>query len=326
MFLVDTSGTSVGRKHGHYPPLVTRAKTSRSAAKTEAHHNRYLYRTAATCPWYHISKQLTWWRPSYDLAVRQRRETSRIAMRSSADDHSAPVSGASDQQDQAEYQSVRVTASTPSKAFFFDIMGTLVRDPFFEDMYRHFGFATHADFIAAKHPETWIRFERGEVSATELARLFFRPRQTLSPALARYAKFDPDRFESYLRDSYAFLDEGMESLLAWLASKRPRYTVHAFSNYPRYYRLIEEKLNLSRYLHWTAVSCEIGVRKPAPEAYIEAARRAGVPLSHCVLIDDQQRNVEGARKAGFGAAILFPGTSASLWPQLRALLDDQDAL
>ncbi|KAF6002794.1 hypothetical protein F1559_003652 [Cyanidiococcus yangmingshanensis] len=239
-------------------------------------------------------------------------------MRSSADDHSAPVSGASDQQDQAEYQSMRVAASTPSKAFFFDIMGTLVRDPFFEDMYRHFGFATHADFIAAKHPETWIRFERGEVSATELARLFFRPRQTLSPALARYAKFDPDRFESYLRDSYAFLDEGMESLLAWLASKRPRYTVHAFSNYPRYYRLIEEKLNLSRYLQWTAVSCEIGVRKPAPEAYIEAARRAGVPLSHCVLIDDQQRNIEGARKAGFGAAILFPGTSASLWPQLRA--------
>jgi FMN phosphatase YigB (HAD superfamily) len=221
------------------------------------------------------------------------------------------------QQRKAKRNHLVAAASIQPKALFFDIMGTLVRDPFFDDMYQHFGFATHGDFIVAKHPETWIRFERGEISVAELASVFFRPQEELAPALAQYAHFDTERFESYLRESYAFIDEEMESLLAWIASKRPRYSIHAFSNYPCYYKLIEEKLVLSRYLSWTAVSCETGMRKPDCEAYLEAARRADVPPAQCVLIDDQPRNIEGARKAGFGAAILFPGSSAALRSRLE---------
>lgn len=45
----------------------------------------------------------------------------------------------------------------------------------------------------------------------------------------------------------------MEPLLARLAAAG--VPMHAFSNYPAWWRLIEGKLGLSRYLEWTFVSC-----------------------------------------------------------------------
>jgi hypothetical protein len=53
--------------------------------------------------------------------------------------------------------------------------------------------------------------------------------------------------------NYRYLD-GMEELLQRLAAGGAH--MHAFSNYPEWYRLIEGKLQLSRYLEWTFVSCQ----------------------------------------------------------------------
>lgn len=52
---------------------------------------------------------------------------------------------------------------------------------------------------------------------------------------------------------YRYLD-GMEGLLQRLATGGAE--VHAFSNYPAWWQLIEGKLELSRYLRWTFVSCQ----------------------------------------------------------------------
>lgn len=43
------------------------------------------------------------------------------------------------------------------------LQDTLVYDPFFEHMGPHFGM-TFKELLAAKHPTTWLEFERGEVS------------------------------------------------------------------------------------------------------------------------------------------------------------------
>lgn len=51
---------------------------------------------------------------------------------------------------------------------------------------------------------------------------------------------------------YNYID-GMQPLLARLNAAG--FTLHAMSNYPVWYRLIEDKLQLSRYLHWTFLSC-----------------------------------------------------------------------
>ena len=44
-----------------------------------------------------------------------------------------------------------------------------------------------------------------------------------------------------------------------------------------------------------------GILKPDARAYQQVADALGVPLAECVFVDDQQRNVEGALKAGMQA-------------------------
>ncbi|MGE5224726.1 MAG: HAD family hydrolase, partial [Omnitrophica WOR_2 bacterium] len=53
------------------------------------------------------------------------------------------------------------------------------------------------------------------------------------------------------------------------------------------------------------LSSVFGYRKPDPFIYVEAARRAGVDPACCVYVgDNPKRDVEGARRAGFGMVIL----------------------
>ncbi|MFC5829633.1 HAD family hydrolase [Nonomuraea insulae] len=66
-------------------------------------------------------------------------------------------------------------------------------------------------------------------------------------------------------------------------------------------------------------SAQVGCRKPDPEIYALAARRAGVPAAQCVLIDDLAKNCEGARDAGW-QAIQFGDTAVAI-EELDALLD-----
>lgn len=60
--------------------------------------------------------------------------------------------------------------------------------------------------------------------------------------------------------------------------------------------------------HFDAIvgSADIGVAKPAAEAYRAAARRLGVEAEACLFVDDRAENVEGARAVGMQAH-LFGG-------------------
>jgi FMN phosphatase YigB (HAD superfamily) len=46
------------------------------------------------------------------------------------------------------------------------------------------------------------------------------------------------------------------------------------------------------------LSNEVGVRKPEPEIYRYAARRAGCDVANCVFVDDRASNVESAVAVG----------------------------
>jgi FMN hydrolase / 5-amino-6-(5-phospho-D-ribitylamino)uracil phosphatase len=54
-------------------------------------------------------------------------------------------------------------------------------------------------------------------------------------------------------EQYNYLP-GMETLLQHLSAAG--HEMHTVSNYPIWYRWIEEKLKLSHFLPWTFVSCE----------------------------------------------------------------------
>lgn len=66
-----------------------------------------------------------------------------------------------------------------------------------------------------------------------------------------------------------------------------------------------EQDQLAGYFKTVVLSSKLGIKKPNPEIYWEAARRIGVEPAHCVYVgDNPKRDVVGTRRAGFGMSIL----------------------
>ena len=64
--------------------------------------------------------------------------------------------------------------------------------------------------------------------------------------------------------------------------------------------------DFASYFKVVVLSSVLGIRKPAPEIYLEAARRAGVEPVRCAYVGDNlKRDVTGARAAGFGSVIIM---------------------
>jgi HAD superfamily hydrolase (TIGR01509 family) len=151
-------------------------------------------------------------------------------------------------------------------------------------------------YLAAKEPGTWIAFETARLSEADFLATMFRDRRPVDgPAL-----------RAFLSQSYRWV-EGMEAVLQDLLSAGAE--LHAMSNYPVWYHLIEDELGLSRYLHWSFVSWDEGLRKPDRRAFVRAEARMGASPGRILFVDDQMKNVEAAREAGWGA-VHFRSASA----------------
>jgi HAD superfamily hydrolase (TIGR01509 family) len=96
--------------------------------------------------------------------------------------------------------------------------------------------------------------------------------------------------------------------------------MHALSNYPLWFRVIEDRLRLSRFLAWSFVSCLTGVRKPSAEAYLGATRTLQRDPATCLFIDDTRANCQAAEAVGM-PAIQFVDTTL-----LRSQLRDRGLL
>jgi HAD superfamily hydrolase (TIGR01509 family) len=182
----------------------------------------------------------------------------------------------------------------------FDVMDTLVEEPFWRAMPAFFGL-TLEELLAVKHPTAWVEFELGQIEEQEFLARFFRDGRA----------FDRAAFLAAVHGAYRWLD-GMEALLGELG--RAGFALHALSNYPRWYQAIEARLGLGRYLAWSFVSCDTGLRKPDPESFLQAARQLGLAPGECLLVDDREENCAAARALGL-QALPFRGAA-----ELRAEL------
>lgn len=176
---------------------------------------------------------------------------------------------------------------TGPPVLLFDVMDTLVAEPFFDRVPGFFGM-TLQQLLDAKDPAAWIDFEHGRIDEATFYERFFEDRRPL----------DGPGLKAFMVDCYAWLD-GMEALLAELSAAG--HVIHALSNYSPWYRLIDEKLGLSRYLEWSFVSCDTGRWKPQAEAFRHAAATLQRPPAECLFIDDREVNVEAARREGMVA-------------------------
>lgn len=178
----------------------------------------------------------------------------------------------------------------------WDVMSTLVTEPFLETMPAFFGLSLD-QLLAVKDPTAWIDFEHGRIDeATYLSR-FFRDGRPV----------DGEGLKRAMQGAYDYMP-GVRALLTELSGAG--YPMHALSNYSPWYALIEEKLELSRFLSWRFVSCETGLRKPDADAYRNAARTLEVDPGACVFVDDREVNVAAARAVGMQAILRTPDIDA----------------
>lgn len=184
-------------------------------------------------------------------------------------------------------------ADDPPKALLLDVMSTLVHDPFYDVMPEFFGM-TFDELMAAKHPTAWVEFEHGRLDAGTFLDRFF----------ADGRAFDRAGFMRAVRGGYALLP-GVGPLLAELAGLG--VPMYALSNYPVWYRLIDAELGLSRFLDWSFVSCETGVRKPDPQAYLGPCAQLGILPEEAVFVDDRVSNCAAAEAVGLRTH-LYRGT------------------
>ena len=128
------------------------------------------------------------------------------------------------------HRSLPMAHEPAPRVFLFDVLDTLVRDPFYQAVPAFFGMSLE-ELFTVKHPSAWVEFERGERTEEEYLRDFFRDRREVDGAGLRRV----------MVEHYDWLP-GMESLLGELAGSPA--TLHAFSNYPVWYRWIEDKLKV----------------------------------------------------------------------------------
>ncbi len=178
--------------------------------------------------------------------------------------------------------------STPSSVLLFDVMSTLVYDPIRREIPEFFGLSLDA-LYEQKHPTAWTEFERAAISEQTFCEIYFPDRPD---------PIDAEALHALLRTSYEWID-GMELLLQELSDRQ--FEIHAFSNYPVWYEIIEDKLELSRYLDWSFVSCLTGLRKPDKRAYRQVLSTLDIAACDCLFIDDRALNCDAATKVGMDA-------------------------
>src|SRR5207248_10443177 len=68
---------------------------------------------------------------------------------------------------------------------------------------------------------------------------------------------------------------------------------------------VVDGLTVRPYFHAIVAGDEVAARKPAPDVYLHAAERLGVPPGECVALEDSAPGVASARAAGM-ACIAIP--------------------
>ena len=198
--------------------------------------------------------------------------------------------------------------ASPQRLILFDVMDTLIADPFFRGFEQDiFGLSGGIkSLFAIKDQESFVAFEKGEISEAEHFATYFVDRRPC----------DGRAVTQYLRAHYQWMP-GMHELTSEL--RAGGVPMAAFSNYPAPWApLIEEATGLSTIAPWAFISGEKGVRKPSSEAFAAALSAVGRAADDVVFVDDSKTNTDAAAALGI-PAIRFEGAT-SLRPVLFEML------
>lgn len=103
------------------------------------------------------------------------------------------------------------------------------------------------------------------------------------------------RYEALLAEGVRILD-GIEDCLAKLHGRFPMAVVT--SSNPEHFHAIHAQTGLLPYFEFALRAGDYVRHKPHPEPYLTAAERLGVAPERCLVVEDTQRGLEAATRAG----------------------------
>jgi HAD superfamily hydrolase (TIGR01509 family) len=177
-------------------------------------------------------------------------------------------------------------------AVIFDLDGVIVdsepvHERAFREVFAELGFgATHGIRFADYYGKSDVTLWRDFVAKHS-------PQQALDELVARKQQ----RFLGLLRETMPVFD-AVPALVATLAQ---RCKLAIASGSP--HGVIEAALaldGLRRHFNAVVSASDVPHGKPAPDVFLEAARRLGVPAGSCCVVEDSVAGVQAARAAGMG--------------------------
>lgn len=80
-------------------------------------------------------------------------------------------------------------------------------------------------------------------------------------------------------------------------------------------------LHLDNYIQKIVTSCEVEKGKPAPDVYLEAARRLGISPEHCLVFEDVPMGILAGKNAGMRVCAVEDAFSTDKQAEKRSLAD-----
>ena len=172
----------------------------------------------------------------------------------------------------------------PPKTLLFDVMSTLVYDPFWIDLPRRLQTDLKTWFVD-KDRFAWVEFEKGELSENKFFERFF------GDATHPESKIMKETFV----ENYRYL-EGVPELLTKLNTHQ--VPCHVLSNYPIWFEALDKKLHVHQYMTHMFLSYKIGFRKPDVRIYKHVLQKLDVAAENILFVDDRLENCTAASSIG----------------------------
>lgn len=183
-----------------------------------------------------------------------------------------------------------------STIYLFDVMSTLVYDPFYSDLPKAFE-TDLATLLTGRDRTAWVDFECGRIGEAEFIDRFWQNAA------------DGQKMKTCFRNHYRWL-EGVPELLQTL--RENGHTIATASNYPVWYELLDAKLGLSALVDHHGVSYRLGCRKPNSDFYTLLVGQLDVEAHQCVFVDDRLENVRAAEALGMRGHLVREGVPLAM--------------
>ena len=184
----------------------------------------------------------------------------------------------------------------------FDLMDTLVRDPFREALTAATGRSLR-ELFTLRDAEVYPAFERGEIDEATYWASY--PQAGID--------VDPDRFHEVRRTGTTWLP-GMRELLVEVRAAGVGVVVA--SNYPHWLAEHADGL-LAGLVDDVVGSYQLGARKPDPDFFQRLLDRLDADAGQVAFVDDRDVNLEGA--ADVGLPTVPAGDAGEVRDALRSL-------